>query len=271
VATIELKQAAGLPYREALPEGDPTGPAAVLVHGFPESSRMWETTMKALADAGRRCVAPDLYCLGDSQDPGPATFERNLEALAALIAELELGEVALVVHDWGGFVGLAWACENPDAVTALVISDTGFFADGKWHGMADAIRSEQGEELVGGLVRDGFAALLRADGAKFSDEDINAYWRPFESGRGREATLEFYRSMDFEKLEPYDGKLAELGVPTLVLWGAEDQFAPLAGAHRFQREIPGSEVVTIEGASHFVFETEPEGCASEIVRFLAND
>jgi haloalkane dehalogenase len=271
MAAIELKQAAGLPYREALPEGDPTGPPVVLVHGFPESSRMWETAMGGLAGAGRRSVAPDLYCLGDSEDPGPATFERNLEALSAFIDELGLGDVALVVHDWGGFIGLAWACGHPGSVTALVISDTGFFADGKWHGMAEAMRSEHGEELVGGLVRDGFAALLRADGAKFSDEDIEAYWRPFESGRGREATLEFYRSMDFEKLERYDGKLAELGVPTLMLWGAEDQFAALAGAHRFQREIPGSEVVAIEGAGHFVFETEPERCASEIVRFLAGE
>jgi haloalkane dehalogenase len=266
---IELKEAAGLPYRDARPEGESSGPAVVLVHGFPESSRMWLPAMEALADAGRRCVAPDLYCLGDSTDRGPATFERNLEALGAFIEELGLGEIALVVHDWGGFVGLAWACEHPNAVAGLVISDTGFFADGKWHGMAEAARSEQGEALVAALERDGFAALLRADGAKFSDEDIDAYWRPFESGRGREATLEFYRSMDFEKLRPYQGRLGELGVPTLLLWGANDQFAPLAGAHRFQREIPGSEVVAIEGAGHFVFETDPERCANEIVRLLA--
>jgi len=268
---IELKEAAGLPYRETIPEADESGPPAVLVHGFPESSRMWEPAMEALAAAGRRCVAPDLYCLGDSQDPGPATFERNRDALGAFIEELELGKVAVVVHDWGGFVGLAWACEHPEQVAALVISDTGFFADGKWHGIAEAARSEQGEELVGGLSRDGFAALLRADGARFSDEDINAYWRSFEEGRGREATLEFYRSMDFEKLAPYEGKLGALGVPTLMLWGADDQFAPVAGAHRFQREIPGSEVTAIKGAGHFVFETEPERCASEIARFLTGN
>jgi haloalkane dehalogenase len=265
---IELKETAGLPYREALPEGDETGPPVVLVHGFPESSRMWIPAMESLASAGRRSVAPDLYCLGDSQDPGPATFERNLEAFGTFITEVGLGELALVVHDWGGFIGLAWACENPEQVAALVISDTGFFPDGRWHGLAEAARSEQGEELVGGLERDGFAALLRTDGARFSDEDIDAYWRPFAEGRGREATLEFYRSMDFEKLEPYDGRLGQLGAPTLLLWGADDQFAPLAAAHRFKREIPGSKVVEIEGAGHFVFETEPGRCAAEITRFL---
>ena len=63
--------------------------------------------------------------------------------------------------------------------------------------------------------------------------------------------------MDFYKLEPYQGKLAELGVPTLLLWGAEDEFAPLGGARRFEREIPGAKLVALEGAGHFVFDQQP--------------
>jgi haloalkane dehalogenase len=256
-------------YREQGPEGERRGDPVILVHGFPESSRMWGPLMDALSSHGRRCVAPDLYCLGESDDPGPATFERNLEALDALHRKLTLERVTLVVHDWGGFIGLAWACENPDLVSAVVISDTGFFSDGKWHGLAEAVRSPQGEELMAGIDRDGFAALLRIDGAEFSEEDVDAYWRPFAEGRGREATVEFYRSMDFEKLEQYEGQLAELGVPTLVLWGADDRFAPLSGARRFEREIPGSHLVAIEGAGHFVFDQEPERTVREVVDFLS--
>lgn len=265
---VELKRAGAIAYREASPEGEASGAPVVLVHGYPESSRMWEPVMEALAAVGRGSVAPDLFCMGDSDDPGPATFERNRDVFAAFMDELGLGSVVLVVHDWGGFVGLAWACEHPDSVAALVISDTGFFSDGRWHGMAEAMRSEQGEELVGALTRDGFAALLRGDGAEFSDEDIDAYWRPFAEGRGRDATLEFFRSMDFGKLAPYEGRLAGLGVPTLLLWGAEDKFAFIGGAHRFNKEIPGSRLIAIEGAGHFVYETEPERCAREIVSFL---
>ena len=74
--------------------------------------------------------------------------------------------------------------------------------------------------------------------------------------------------MDFEKLEPWQGKLAELGVPTLLLWGAEDPFAPLAGARRFEREIPGARLVAIEGAGHFVIDEQPERCIAEITGFL---
>ena len=135
--------------------------------------------------------------------------------------------------------------------------------------MADAMRSDQGEALVGALDRDGFAAMLRS-AAPFDDETIDAYWRPFEDGRGREATLEFYRSMDFEKLERFDGKLAELGehAPVLLLWGEADEFAPLAGARRFEREIPGARLVVVEGAGHFVIDEHAERCAAEVADFL---
>jgi haloalkane dehalogenase len=270
VAVAELKRAGPVAYREAVPEGDETGPPVVCVHGFPESSRMWVPLMEALAAAGRRSVAPDLYALGDSDEFGPGTFENTLERFTAWVEASDLGSVALVVHDWGGFIGLAWACDHPDCVDALVISNTGFFADGKWHGMAEAMRSEQGEELIGGLDRDGFAALLNATGEPFTETELDAYWAPFADGaggRGQRATLEFYRSMDMEKLAPWQGKLGEIGAPALLLWGAEDRFAPVAGAKRFEREIPGARLVALE-AGHFVFDELRERAVGEAVEFL---
>jgi haloalkane dehalogenase len=261
----ELRRTAELAYRvtPASESGDPV----VLLHGFPESSRMWAPVMEALSAAGRRCLAPDLYALGDSDNGAPTTFEGNLEAFERFADELEIDRAAIVVHDWGGFIGLAWACRHPDRVSALVISNTGFFADGHWHGMAQAIRGEDGEQIVAALDRTGFEGLLRSSG-EFDDADIDAYWRPFAEGRGRRATLDFYRSMDFSKLAEYDGGLAALGVPTLLLWGAEDEFAPVAGAKRFEREIPGARLVAIDGAGHFVFDQEPERTVREVVGFL---
>ena len=58
-------------------------------------------------------------------------------------------------------------------------------------------------------------------------------------------------------------------MPTLLLWGEDDPFAPVAGAHRFREQIPGSELVVVEGAGHFVIEDEPERCAREIAGFLS--
>jgi haloalkane dehalogenase len=76
-----------------------------------------------------------------------------------------------------------------------------------------------------------------------------------------------YRSGDFSKLEDYD--LAALGVPTLLLWGESDEFAPVAGAHRFQRELPDTELVVVEGARHFVWEDAPAESAAALTGFLA--
>jgi haloalkane dehalogenase len=59
-------------------------------------------------------------------------------------------------------------------------------------------------------------------------------------------------------------------VPTLILWGQNDLFAPVAGAYRFKREIPGAKLVVLEGAGHFVYADEPSRCAREVAEFLAS-
>jgi haloalkane dehalogenase len=250
-------------------EGPADGPVALLLHGYPESSYMWRHLMPALSRRGWRSVAPDLLGFGDSPSEPPHTWERHVRSIEDLRSGLGLERVALVVHDWGGLIGLWWACEHPEAVTALVISASGFFPDGHWHGLAEAARTPgTGEEMVEGMTREGFAAVLRENGSGFDDAAIEEYWKCFGDEDRRRGQLEFWRSADFEKLEPYDGRLAELGVPTLVLWGETDPFAFLPTAHRLHREIPGSELVFVEGAGHFVFDDAPERAATEVAGFL---
>ena len=57
----------------------------------------------------------------------------------------------------------------------------------------------------------------------------------------------------------------------LCLWGEDDEFAPVAGAYRFRKEVPRAEVVVVEGARHFVYADAPERCAEEITSFLARN
>jgi len=250
-------------HREA---GD--GPVVLLVHGFPESSYMWKDLLPEIAAAGRRAVAPDLAGYGDSEPDPPGTWERHVEALEAFRRELGIERCVLAVHDWGGLIGLRWACEHPEAVEALVISSTGFFPDGKWHGMATAMRTPgTGEELVASLDRDGFGGVLRASSSGITDDAVDEYWKAFADDVRRRGLLELYRSGDFEKLADY--RLADLAVPVLLLWGENDEFAPVASAHRFERELPDTELVVIEGAGHFVFEDAPERCAEAVTSFLA--
>jgi pimeloyl-ACP methyl ester carboxylesterase len=257
--------AAGLAYREA---GPADGPVALLIHGFPESSHMWEPVLPAIADAGWRALAPDLAGFGDSAPDPPGTWERQVEAVERFRSTLGVERCVPVLHDWGGLIGLRWACEHPDAVAGLVISSTGFFSDGKWHGLAQAMRTpEVGEQALAGLDREGFGGLLRASSQGFDDAALDEYWKGLASEAGKRNALELYRSGDFEKLAGY--RLADLDVPVLLIWGAADEFAPIAGAHRFESELADTELVAIEGAGHFVWDEQPERCAEALTAFLA--
>lgn len=261
----------GIAYREAVPAASTELAPAICLHGFPETSFMWRHVLEALADSGRRAVAPDLPGFGDSPANPPGTWERQVEAVERFRSALGLERAALVLHDWGGLIGLRWACEHPGAVAALVLSNTGFFPDGKWHGMARGLRTPgEGEELMRAISKEGFAQMMAAVSRGIDATAAAEYWKTFETESGRQGVLELYRSGDFEKLERYDGQLARLGVPTLILWGENDVFAPLAGAHRFRREIPAAELVVLEDAGHFVYADEPRRCASEVAGFLAS-
>jgi len=258
---------ASLAFREA-----GSGPVALLLHGYPNSSYLWHDVLPAVAAAGYRAVAPDLPGAGDSELGGLAgTWEDNVAALDAFVDEHALASVALVVHDWGGLIGLRWACDHPEKVAALVISATGFFPEGRWHGLARAMR-EPGklDAAVATMDPETVPAMLRGFQPNATDEALAEYAKGFSTPARRHAHLALYRSGDFEKLEPYRGRLAALGVPALVLWGATDEYAPVAGAHRFANEIPGAELVIIEEAGHFLMEDAPERTAEEIRRFLAS-
>ncbi|HEU0023145.1 MAG TPA: alpha/beta fold hydrolase [Thermoleophilaceae bacterium] len=258
--------AGGLAYREA---GPPDGAPVLLVHGYPESSYMWVAVMSALADAGCRAVAPDLAGFGDSPPDPPGTWERHAERLEELRSELGLERSVLVVHDWGGLIGLRWACDHPGAARALVISGSGFFPDGKWHGMAKLMRTPgTGEEAMAAVTREGLGAILAQSSGGIDDRAIDEYWKAFADDERRRAHLELYRSGDFEKLAPYEGRLAALDLPVLLLWGERDEFAPVASARRFQRELPHTELVIVDGAGHFVFEDAPDRAAAAVTEFV---
>jgi haloalkane dehalogenase len=260
----------GIAYREVLPaDGDATAPAALFLHGYPTSSYLWRNVLPQAAAAGYRAIAPDLPGFGDSAADLPGTWERQIEHVERFRQALGLERLTLGVHDWGGLIGLRWACDHPDAVAALVITDTGFFPDGRWHGMANTLRTEgEGEQLVENVNSDLLAMALRQVSPGLPDEAIEEFFKAYGDADRRRAQLDLYRSGDFSKLEAYDGKLGALGVPAVIVWGAKDEFAPVGGAYRFQKQIPGARLVVLDDAGHYVMEDDPERVGAEIRAFL---
>jgi len=100
------------------------------------------------------------------------------------------------------------------------------------------------------------------------DDALDEYWKAYADDERRQAQLDLYRSGDFSKLEAYDGCLGRLGVPTRIVWGARDEFAPVGGAHRFHKQIPGARLVVLDDAGHYVMEDAPERVGAELESFL---
>ncbi len=266
---LTVKRAGEIAYREAEPSQASERSPVLCLHGWPQSSYMYRHLLPALASAGRRALSFDFAGFGDSPPDPPGTFQRHVEAVERFRRETGLDRVVLVVHDTGGLIGLRWACDHPEAVGGLVITNTGFFPDQDWIEIAQTMRTPlQGEALLDSLSREAFATLLEAASTHFDERALDEYWKAFTTLEGRRGMLELYRSFDLDELKPYQRKLAELGVPTLVLWGAGDEFLPVDYASRFAGQIPGSKLVLLDGVRHFLFEDEPERCAEEVQDFL---
>ena len=101
------------------------------------------------------------------------------------------------------------------------------------------------------------------------DSGLDEYWRSLATDAGKQAILEMYRSGDFEKLAPHEGALGRLGLPTLMLWGENDEFAPVASATGSSARSP-DRIEVIEGAGHFLFSDAPDEAVAAVASFIAD-
>jgi haloalkane dehalogenase len=127
---------------------------------------------------------------------------------------------------------------------------------------------EEGERLVRAYTRDGFKRAMKSLSCGIGEDAINEYWKAFADDDRRLGQLDLYRSGDFDKLAPYNGALARLRLPTLILWGGQDRFAAPKMAESFHGEIPDSELVVFHQAGHFLWEDAAAETAHALVEFL---
>ena len=258
--------------------GPADGEPVVLLHGEPTYSHLWRDVLPPLAAAGLRAVAPDLVGFGRSDKPTSVdwyTHERLGATLAAHLDVLAPGRLNLVVHDWGGLLGLPWAVANPDRVRRLVITDTALYRPGStpsatWRAFRDVV--ERSEVLpISALVDGGSVREL-------TEDDRAAYDAPFmipAAQAGARALPLLVPLADDDPgarlLADARAALASWRAPTLVLWGAEDRVLPSRAGEEFAATIPGCEgPELVEGAGHFLQEDAGHGIGERIARFIAD-
>lgn len=256
-------------------EGD--GPPVLLLHGEPTSSYLWRNVIPPLVATGRRAVAPDLIGFGHSDKPadiGWYSYDRHVASIENLVEALGLSGMTLVVHDWGGPIGLRFAVEHEDLVDRLVILDTGI---GGGRAPSDTwLRFREVVRTMGPAI-DPVRLIESGTVNGLDDEARAAYAEPFPTSESKAGMLAFPDLVpaepDHPNTEPMNrvrDALRSWTKPTLVVWGAEDAALPPALAHGFTELIPGAgEPVVVDGAGHFLQEDRPDEVAAAIVRFLA--
>ncbi len=256
-----------------LDQGEQRAPALLLLHGYPTSALLWARVGSAAAQRGVRIIAPDLPGFGQSDLwRRPADFLSYVAFLDRFINALGLTRFHLGVHDWGGPIGLRWACEHPSAIASLFITDTAFFPDFTWE-FGEAMRTPgRGEYLVERLQDyDTFARGMRRicpgiEGQPLEEETLRNWHGAFSSLERCHAHLELYRSPN-----PFAGQrssLAALAVPTTIVWGGADTFVPPQWAQRFKQQMPHAQAHIIEGAGHFLQQDAPGRVTALLIEHL---
>jgi haloalkane dehalogenase len=252
------------------------GRPVLLLHGEPTWSFLWRRLVPRLVQTGRRAVAPDLVGFGRSDkptDPDWYSYDRHVESVTRLVRELDLRDLTLVVHDWGGPIGLRVAVENEARVERLVILDTGIGAgqgpSDTWLRFRAAVRSAGGGLDIGRLVAAGTARGL-------PDHVRAAYDAPFPTPESKAGALAFPELVPAEPEHPSAAPMNRVRdalrgwrKPALVIWGADDAVLPARAAERFVELIPGADgPVLLPRAGHFLQEDAPDELAAAVLGFL---
>lgn len=278
-ATLDLD---GLAYHY-VDEG--AGHPVVMVHGNPSWSFMYRKLVLALRE-GHRTIAPDHIGMGRSDAPSrsqyPYDLARRVEDFTRFMAALDLGEpVTLVVHDWGGMIGLSWAVEHPDRVARLVLLNTAAFPLPAHKRLPLSLQLARAPFLGELLVRGGNAFAIGATvfgvrRGRMSKTVRQGYLAPYTSWRRRLAINQFLQDIPVEPSHPSYPVVAATGerlgrlasIPTLICWGTKDPVFDLDYLAEWERRLPGAEVHRIDGG-HFVLEDAPDVVVPLIEGFLA--
>jgi pimeloyl-ACP methyl ester carboxylesterase len=248
--------------------------AVVFVHGNPGSAEDWARLVGAAAGAGKRAVAFDLPDFGETV--APAGFEHTAPAyatfLAAALAELGIERAHLVLHDFGGPIGLIWVAMNPDAVASVTLIDTGILPGYRWHRLARIWRTPVlGEAFQAMATRGAFRFLLNRNEPRglprpFVEEMYDHYDK-----RTRRAVLKLYRATEDPGAagEQFAALMAPRDVPALVIWGEHDAYLPASYATRQREAFPSAQVHVLPASGHWPFADAPETVEGLLVDFLA--
>ncbi|MFW6199638.1 MAG: haloalkane dehalogenase [Gemmatimonadota bacterium] len=247
-------------------EGEPI----LFLHGNPTSSYLWRNIIPHVTD-DYRAIAADLIGMGKSDKPDlDYTYQDHKRYLDAFVEALDLGELTLVVHDWGSVLGFHYAVENPDNVVGIAFMEAiippAFPRDEPLGGALGRFRSEQGEELV--LEQNQFVeAILPGSVVRELSEAEMAYYRePYPTPESRLPTLQWPRELpaageparNVEVVERIGEWMQETDIPMLFFWARPGALNDETFARAMEERVDDIQIQFIGPGRHYVQEDQPE-------------
>ncbi len=251
-----------------LDEGPKDAPVLVMAHGNPSWSYLFRNLVQRLRDRFR-CIVPDHLGCGFSdkpQDAPPDTPYRlatHIANLEALLTCLGITRCGLLVHDWGGGIGMGWAVRHPECVTALVACNTAAFrSENMPKRIALARIPLFGALTVQGLNAFAGLATKMAVQKPLRPEIAAAFLAPYDSWQNRIATLRFVQDVPMSPAHPSWDTLVEVenglvklaDKPLLLCWGGADFCFGRDFYEEWQRRFPQAEAHWFPEAGHYLFE-----------------
>src|SRR5215216_7951364 len=262
-------------------EGPADAAPLLFAHGNPTWSYLWRRQIAALSSRGRRCVAFDHMGFGRSDKPARLSaysLRRHIDNALALIDALDLREVTLVAHDWGGPIGLGAVLQRADRLSRLVLMNTWawelpsflppFLREFRTEGLGEILALGGNlfvESIPGGMARRDVDPVM-----------MGAYRAPFPDYWSRVGTLAFQRDIPLTErdasaplMSGIHEQLPALEVPVTLLWGMRDRVFQPVFLEQWRELLPDAKIVELDDAAHFVVEDRPDAvveAADELAR-----
>jgi len=261
-------------------EGPADAAPLLFAHGNPTWSYLWRRPIAELSSRGHRCVAFDHMGFGRSDKPpqlSAYSLQRHVDNALALIDALDLSDVTLVAHDWGGPIGLGALLERSDRLTGLVLMNTWawelpsflppFLREFRTEGLGEILALGGNlfvESIPGGMRRRDADPLM-----------MEAYRAPFPDYWSRAGTLAFQRDIPLTErdrsaplMASIHERLPDVAVPVLLVWGMRDPVFQPVFLEQWRELFPAAGTVELTDASHFVVEDRPDAVTDAIGGFL---
>lgn len=254
--------------------GAPSHPPVVLIHGIASSLSTWRDIVLPLS-RDHDVIALDLPGFGGSGIPESLSAEAYPGIVIGLLDRLQVPRAAIVGHSMGGAVALLLAANSPERVARLVLIDAAGLdlSPGGQPFLVRAAARPSVEWFLGrfpmrrALVRAGLRQVFDDD-RRVTTERVEDYFAPLARPGTAHAFASLVRSA--ERIAPLlPAAVPRVRVPTLVVWGRNDTWIPVAHAQRLAELIPGARSLVLEGCGHIPHEERPEEVLPPVVAFLA--